>query len=127
MSHKNSTPSFAGLGPASKRASTAARGASRKTDTRCELVLRRELWGRGIRYRIHVGELPGRPDIVFPLKRVVIFCDGDFWHGRNLEYRLAKLRRGHNSKYWIAKLQRNVARDRDTQRALEELGWTVVR
>lgn len=124
---QRSTPSFAGLRPASKSASAAARGASRKTDTRCELALRRELWARGLRYRLHVAGLPGCPDIVFLRERVVVFCDGDFWHGRHLDCRLAKLSRGHNSTYWIAKVQRNVARDRENQRALEASGWTVVR
>lgn len=126
-SRKRSTPSFAGLQPASKSASAAARGASRKTDTRCELVLRHELWRRGFRYRLHVPGLPGRPDIVFPRDRVVVFCDGDFWHGRDLERRLAKLSQGHNSTYWVAKVRRNVARDRENDRALQAEGWTVVR
>jgi DNA mismatch endonuclease, patch repair protein len=105
----------------------AARSASRKKDTRCELVLRRELWSRSLRYRLHVAELHGRPDIVFPRERVVVFCDGDFWHGRDLECRLAKLSRGHNSAYWVAKVQCNVARDLENQRVLEAAGWTVVR
>lgn len=124
---QRSTPSFTGLRPASKSASASARGASRKADTRCELALRRELWRQGFRYRLHVSGLPGRPDIVFPRKRVVVFCDGDFWHGRDLEDRLAKLSRGHNSTYWVAKVQRNVTRDRENERALEAAGWTVVR
>lgn len=128
MSHRqHSTPSFAGLRPASNRASVAAQGASKKAGTRCEIILRRELWKRGFRYRIQVSKLPGRPDIVFPKARVAVFCDGDFWHGRNLDRRLAQLKVGHNSGYWVAKLQRNVARDRENQRALEGLGWTVVR
>jgi DNA mismatch endonuclease, patch repair protein len=121
------TPSFSGLQPASESASTAARGASRKTNTRCELALRRELWRRGFRYRLHVPGLPGRPDIVFPRHRLAIFCDGDFWHGRDLERRLAKLAKGHNGTYWVAKVQRNVARDRENDGALEAAGWTVVR
>lgn len=121
------TPSFAGLRPASESASTAARGASAKTNTRCELVLRRELWRRGLRYRLHVPGLPGRPDVVFPRHRVVVFCDGDFWHGRDLENRVRKLARGHNGSYWVAKVRRNVARDRETDRALEGAGWVVVR
>ena len=124
---QRNTPSFAGLQPASKSASAAARGASRKVDTRCELALRRELWRRGFRYRVHHSGLPGRPDIVFPREWVVVFCDGDFWHGRDLENRLAKLSRGHNSTYWVAKVQRNVARDCKNQRALEAAGWTLVR
>lgn len=124
---ERSTPSFAGLRPASKKASAAARGASRKTDTRCEILLRRELWRRGLRYRLHVPGLPGRPDIVFHRDRVVVFCDGDFWHGRELECRIAKLRRGHNSTYWVEKVRRNVARDRENDRALRAERWTVVR
>jgi DNA mismatch endonuclease (patch repair protein) len=121
------TPSYAGLQPASLRASVAARGASKKRNTRCELVLRRELWRRGFRYRLHVPGLAGRPDIVFARHRLVVFCDGDFWHGRNLERRLAKLANGHNASYWVAKVQRNAARDRENDRALRAQGWAVVR
>jgi DNA mismatch endonuclease (patch repair protein) len=59
------------------------------------MTLRRELWRRGLRYRLHHHGLPGRPDIVFPKQNVVVFCDGDFWHGRDLEARVTKLTRGH--------------------------------
>ena len=121
------TPSFEELRPASESASRAARGASRKTNTRCELVLRRELWRRGLRYRVHVPGLPGRPDIVFAKRRLAIFCDGDFWHGRDLERRLAKLANGHNGTYWVAKVRRNVARDRENNDILEAAGWLVMR
>jgi DNA mismatch endonuclease, patch repair protein len=64
---------------------------------------------------------------VFIRQRVVVFCDGDFWHGRDLESRLAKLARGNNRHYWIAKIQRNVERDRWQTKALEESGWIVLR
>ena len=124
------TPSplnFKGLTPASSRSSAAARGASRKTDTRCELILRRELWRRGLRYRLHHSGLPGRPDIVFPRHRVVVFCDGDFWHGRDVDTRLAKLAQGHNAIYWVAKVRRNIERDLSNTRALESSGWVVLR
>lgn len=127
MRRKRTTPSFEGLQPASEKASAAARGASAKANTRCELALRRELWRRGLRYRLHVPGLPGRPDIVFIKGRVVVFCDGDFWHGRDLERRLAKLAAGHNAAYWRAKVQRNVERDRRQTAAIEALGWTVLR
>lgn len=120
-------PSFRELQSASKNASAAARGASRKKNTRCEVALRRELWRRGLRYRIHHPGLPGQPDIVFSRHRLVVFCDGDFWHGRELEDRVAKLRRGHNGAYWVAKVRRNVARDRENDHALEVAGWTVLR
>lgn len=126
-SRQRSTPSFTGLRPASRNASKAARGASAKTNTRCELALRRELWRRGFRYKLHVPGLPGRPDVVFPKHRLAVFCDGDFWHGRDLQHRLAKLAKGHNSTYWVAKVQRNVTRDRENDRALQAAGWTVLR
>lgn len=126
-SRERSAPSFRGLQSVSKNASAAARGASKKKNTRCEVVLRRELWRRGFRYRVHLPDLPGRPDIVFTRHRLVVFCDGDFWHGRQLEDRLAKLSRGHNSAYWVTKLQRNVARDRENEHALEASGWNVLR
>lgn len=120
-------PSFRGLRPSSERASSAARGASAKANTRCEKVLRRELWRRGVRYRLHLTGMPGRPDIVFPRQRIAIFCDGDFWHGRGLKARLAKLRLGHNAEYWSAKLLRNVQRDREVDAQLHAAGWIVVR
>jgi DNA mismatch endonuclease (patch repair protein) len=122
-----STPSFVGLAPSSRRSSAAARSASAKVGTRCELALRRELWRRGLRFRLHHPGLPGRPDIVFPKRQVVVFCDGDFWHGRNLEARMAKLARGHNAPYWTAKVLSNVTRDRYQTDALEALGWHVIR
>lgn len=120
-------PSFKGLFPASEQASRAARAASAKSNTGCEIVLRRALWQRGLRYRLTQCGLPCRPDIVFMKKRVAIFCDGDFWHGRNLTLRFGKLSRGHNAQYWVAKLQRNVERDRQQVEALEATGWTVLR
>jgi DNA mismatch endonuclease (patch repair protein) len=74
-----------------------------------------------------VASLPGRPDIVFPRRRVVVFCDGDFWHGRQLRRRLKRLAKGHNAQYWVAKVQRNVERDRKQQAELERAGWLVLR
>jgi DNA mismatch endonuclease, patch repair protein len=118
---------FAGLRAASPRASAAARGASRKRDTAPELILRRLLWARGLRYRIDAVDLPGRPDIVFRSARLAVFCDGDFWHGRDLANRVRKLSGGHNAPYWVAKIVGNVARDRRTDRALASAAWRVLR
>lgn len=56
-----------------------------------------------------------------------MFCDGDFWHGRDLEERLARLARGHNAPYWLAKIRRNVERDRRHDDRLRERGWIVLR
>jgi DNA mismatch endonuclease, patch repair protein len=105
----------------------AARGSSKKTNTRCELALRQALWAAGCRYRKNVSDLPGRPDILFLGARIAVFCDGDFWHGRDWEARRQKLGRGTNSAYWLAKIHGNIERDQRNTRRLQEMGWTVLR
>jgi DNA mismatch endonuclease (patch repair protein) len=120
-------PSFNGLRPASDAATAAARGSSKKADTAQELKLRRALWSLGLRYRKNAADLPGRPDVVFRTAQVVVFCDGDFWHGRDWEARKRKLREGHNAPYWLAKIERNIERDRERTAALEAAGWKVLR
>lgn len=120
-------PSYHGCKPASSQASAVARAGSRKAGTRCEALLRGELWKLGARYRVNVTALPGCPDIVFPRVRVAVFCDGDFWHGRDWESRRLKLERGTNANYWVAKIQRNRLRDWEQTRQLLDSGWTVVR
>jgi len=122
-----SRPTYKGRRPASKKASAAARGSSKKTDTSCELLLRRALWAAGFRYRKDVKDLPGRPDIVFPKAKIAVFCDGDFWHGLNWEERRQKLGQGTNSDYWIAKIERNMERDRQNTQKLRDMGWVVLR
>lgn len=121
------TPSYKGFSPASLVTSRIGSAASAKRDTRPELLLRRALRGKGLRYRVDVASLPGRPDLVVPAARLAVFCDGDFWHGRGLRQRLGKLGRGHNAAYWVSKIKSNVARDRRIKRALENSGWTVLR
>jgi DNA mismatch endonuclease, patch repair protein len=91
------------------------------------VLLRRELHRMGLRYRVDSPDLPGRPDIVFSRERLAVFCDGDFWHGRDLEARVAKLAAGHNAPYWVAKIQGNVERDRKHQALLNAEGWEVLR
>jgi DNA mismatch endonuclease (patch repair protein) len=118
-------PSFKGLKP--KRASKAARGASRKKGTRAELLLRKAFRAAGLKFKTNVASLPGCPDFVFPEARLVVFCDGDFWHGRNLKERVRRLAKGHNAGYWVAKIARNVARDRASARELRRAGWRVRR
>ena len=119
--------SYKGLLAASTRATLAARGASRKTGSRPELELRRAMWRLGLRYRVDASDLPGRPDVAFPLVRVVVFCDGDFWHGRDIEKRLQRLAGGHNAPYWVAKIRGNVERDKLRSAELEREGWLVLR
>ena len=98
-----------------------------KQDTKPEMMLRKALWARGARYRLHASNLPGRPDIVFGGRRVAVFCDGDFWHGRNWDCRRERLEGGANADYWIPKIQANMVRDREQTAELEAQGWTVLR
>lgn len=90
-------------------------------------MLRRAVFARGLRYRVDVKGLPGRPDLVFSRAKVVVFCDGDFWHGKNLADRISKLEDGHNAPYWVAKITRNVERDAEQKASLEADGWVVLR
>lgn len=119
-------PRFSSFKPASETASR-IKQRNRSRDTKAEVLLRKELWRRGLRYRLYATDLPGKPDVVFRRARVVVFCDGDFWHGRRWQSRREKLARGANALYWTAKIAANVARDRRNTRLLRAAGWTVVR
>lgn len=119
-------PSFKGLKPASEVASRSKRANSAQ-NTKPEILLRRAMWRLGLRYRINVSTLPGKPDVVLSGARLVIFCDGDFWHGRYWESRREKLRQGWNADYWIAKIQKNMQRDLRNTALLEASGWYVLR
>jgi DNA mismatch endonuclease (patch repair protein) len=121
-----STPQFTGLHASSEAASKSKRR-TRRRDTQPELLLRGALWRRGLRFRVDVEDLPGRPDVVFRSTQLVIFCDGDFWHGRDWKARRAKLASGANAAYWVAKIESNMARDRRIDEVLSNLGWLVLR
>jgi DNA mismatch endonuclease (patch repair protein) len=95
----------------------------RSVGTAPELRLRKELWRRGLRgYRLNVKGLPGRPDIAWRQAQVAVFVDGAFWHGHPKAFR-----EGKSGAYWDKKIRRNMERDRAANRALEELGWSVLR
>jgi DNA mismatch endonuclease (patch repair protein) len=100
---------------------------NRSSDTSPEKVLRQALWRLGLRYRLHAKELPGKPDVVFRRQRVAVFCDGDFWHGKDWGERRRRLSEGANADYWVPKIEANMARDLRHTAALEALGWRVVR
>ena len=119
-------PRFDKCEPVSETTSKVMRQ-NRSRDTGPELLLRRALWKRGLRYRLHSPDLPGKPDIVFRRQRVAVFCDGDFWHGKNWARRRQRLERGANAAYWVSKIESNLNRDLTQTRALEALGWTVLR
>ena len=100
---------------------------NRSKHTKPEILLRKALWARGLRYRLHAKDLPGKPDIVFRRAWVVVFCDGDFWHGRDWEQRRAKLADGANPDYWINKIASNRERAVHQSQELEAAGWLVLR
>jgi len=120
------TPSYSGFIPASESSSRAKRN-NRRQDTKHELSLRRELWHMGLRFRKNVSSLPGKPDIVFRTQRVVVFCDGDFWHGRNWKALKRSLSSGTNHRYWVAKIESNRKRDALNNARLKKAGWHVIR
>jgi len=126
MGRNDRAPRFDRYSPASTTSSKVKRKTPRQ-GTRAELLLRRALWHRGARYRLHAKDLPGKPDIVFRGKRVAVFVDGDFWHGRDWESQRERLARRRNSSYWIAKIEYNRERDARNTEQLEAHGWQVFR
>ena len=95
----------------------------RGRDTRPEMAVRRGLHARGLRFRLHHKDLPGRPDLVFPVHRAVIFVNGCFWHGHNCPlFVWPKTRKV----FWQEKIRRNRERDRNALRSLRDLGWRVL-
>ena len=96
-------------------------------DTKIEVLLRRELWRRGYRYRKNYSGLPGKPDIVFTKYKIAIFCDSEFFHGKDWEVLKPRLEKGNNSDYWLKKISRNRERDDEINKQLLFQGWTVIR
>jgi DNA mismatch endonuclease (patch repair protein) len=93
-----------------------------RSSTGPEMVIRRELHRRGLRYRVNHSRLPGRPDIAFTAARIAVFIDGCFWHSCPEHSVLPR----NNREWWREKLQRNVQRDHQKDGQLESMGWTVV-
>jgi len=94
-------------------------------DTTIEILLRKELWKRGLRYQKNVKDIYGKPDIVFKGKKLAIFVDSEFWHGKY--YLEGKYIPKSNAAYWIPKLEHNIERDKKVNKLLKEEGWTVLR
>lgn len=99
--------------------------AIRSKDTTIEIALRHALWEKGIRYRKNCKKLPGKPDIVILKHKLAIFCDSEFWHGKN--YSDSMFVHSDNSEYWTRKIQNNVARDKIVNEQLNALGYHVLR
>jgi DNA mismatch endonuclease (patch repair protein) len=97
----------------------------RSENTKPEIMLRSQLHRMGFRFRVHHRGLPGRPDIVFPKYRTVVFVHGCFWHQHS--GCIESVRPKTNQEYWNHKLDRNMERDRNSIRALRKAGWVVLR
>lgn len=94
-------------------------------DSAIELALRKELWSRGIRYRKNVASVYGHPDIAFLRKKVAVFVDSEFWHGFDWENRKNDIK--SNQDFWIPKIERNIARDKEVNEHLTQNGWVILR
>jgi len=93
-------------------------------NTKPELIFRKALWQKGIRYRLK-SSLPGKPDISIKKHKLVIFIDGEFWHGYNWNERKQTIK--NNRRFWIPKIERNMQRDAEVNQTLKDLGFTVFR
>jgi DNA mismatch endonuclease (patch repair protein) len=121
-------PRFGMRQPSSVSASRTA-AAIKSSATSPEEALRLAFRRRGLRASSAASakSLPGKPDFVFMADRILVFCDGDFWHGRNWSLLRKKLARVANADYWLAKIAYNRKRDRRNNRELRRQGWTVIR
>lgn len=99
--------------------------ANKGKDTKIELVLGKLLWNAGVRYRKNDKTVFGKPDFVIRKLKIAIFCDGEFWHGRNWEER--KNDHKSNCDFWHSKIERNIKRDKEVNEQLKLQGWTVLR
>jgi len=104
----------------------------RSGDTTPEVAFRKALWARGFRYKVSPRDLPGKPDVVMPSRKIAVFIDGDFWHGNQWRRRKRasledQFTRTRSRDYWLAKIRRNMQRDCEATAALLSDGWTVLR
>ena len=96
-------------------------------DTSIEMILRKALWKKGYHYRKNYKNIPGTPDIALTKYKIAIFCDGEFFHGKDWEILKPRLEKGKNSDFWVAKISRNRERDDEINKKLLFMGWTVIR
>jgi DNA mismatch endonuclease (patch repair protein) len=101
--------------------------AIKSKDTSIEVRLRKALWHKGYRYRKNYKGLPGTPDIVLTRYKIAIFCDSEFFHGKDWDELRLRLENGSNSSYWVKKISRNIERDSRNDRSLKAVDWTVLR
>ncbi len=98
----------------------------RGKNTSIEIALRKALWRRGYRYRKNYKKIPGSPDICLTKYKIAIFCDSEFFHGKDWEVLKPRLEKGNNGDYWVKKIQENIKRDEENDKKLLFMGWTVI-
>ena len=96
-------------------------------DTEIEVILRIALWKKGYCYWKNYANLPGHPDIVLVKYKIAIFCDGEFFHGKDWEALKPRFEKNSNSEFWINKISRNRERDDEVNKKLLLMRWTVIR
>lgn len=94
-------------------------------NTSIELILRKALWAEGIRYRKNCKDVFGKPDLCFKSKKLAVFCDSEFWHGKQLLE--GKYIPKTNTDFWVNKISKNIERDNYVNQILSEKGWTILR
>lgn len=98
----------------------------KSTNTSIEVKLRKALWNKGYRYRKNYKVLPGTPDIAMTKYKIAIFCDSEFFHGKDWDRLKIRLQNGKNPDFWLKKIERNRKRDIKNDKELFSLGWTVI-
>ena len=101
--------------------------AIKNKDSKIEIKLRKALWHRGFRYRKNYNKIPGKPDIVFTKYRIAVFCDSEFFHGKDWEELQARIEHGNNPEFWKKKISGNIEHDKKINAELKALGWRVIR
>ncbi|MDD5572025.1 MAG: very short patch repair endonuclease [Bacteroidales bacterium] len=99
--------------------------AIRSKDTKIEILLGKILWTKGLRYRKNDKTVFGKPDFTFKRHKLAVFCDSEFWHGKNWKHTNKKIK--SNRRYWIKKIERNIQRDKEVKKQLKKDGWKVIR
>ena len=99
--------------------------AVKSQNSKIEIVLRKALWNKGIRYRKNYKKLLGKPDIVITKYKIAIFCDSEFWHGYNWNEKKNEIK--SNQEFWYRKIESNIKRDRYVTETLQQQGWIVLR
>lgn len=93
--------------------------------SKIEKMLAKELWKRGYRYRKNCTNIFGKPDIVFKSLKIAVFCDSDFWHGKDWQIKKHEIK--SNMDFWYNKIEKNIERDKMVTDELTKQGWVVLR